>query len=94
MGKAKLLVFHPALAPYRIDFFNAINEVYNASFYFNLLNVSDQKFDQDALQKKCTFKSNYILSGFEWFGRSFRLGIISIIKKENPDILLNFNGID
>jgi glycosyltransferase involved in cell wall biosynthesis len=88
MRNAKLLVFHPALAPYRVDFFNAINEVYNASFYFNLQNVPDQKFDQQALQKKCTFKSNYILSGFELFGRSFRSGIIPIIKKEKPDIII------
>lgn len=84
----KILVFHPALAPYRVDFFNKINEKFDASFYFNLLNVSDQKFDQEVLQKKCLFKPNYILTGFELLGRSFRWGIIPIIKKENPDIIL------
>lgn len=86
--KKKILIFHPALAPYRIDFFNKIVANYDASFYFNLLNVSDQKFDQEELKKKCKFKPKYNLKGFELFGRSFRFGIISIIKKENPAIIL------
>lgn len=88
MKKRKLLIFHPALAPYRIDFFNMINDKFNASFYFNLINVSDQKFDQEALKGKCTFKSNYLLNGIELFGRSFRTGIVSIIIKEDPEIIL------
>lgn len=86
--RKKILIFHPALAPYRVNFFNMINDLFDASFYFNLLNVSDQKFNQEVLQKKCKFKSNYLLTGFELFGRSFRSGIIPIIKKENPDIIL------
>lgn len=86
--KEKILIFHPALAPYRVDFFNAINEAFKASFYFNLTNVLDQKFDQESLKKKCTFNFRYLLNGFELFGRSFRSGIVTIIRKENPDIIL------
>ena len=88
MMKRKLLIFHPALAPYRIDFFNAIDRAYDSSFYFYLKNVSDQKFDQDSQKKKCTFQCNYLLNGFELFGRSFRSGIFSIIRKRNPEIIL------
>lgn len=84
----KILVFHPALAPYRVDFFNALNNAFNANFYFNLKNAKSQKFDQEALKKKSEFNSNYLEKGFELFGRSFRFGVISIIEKWNPDIIL------
>lgn len=84
----KVLVFHPALAPYRVDFFNALNDEFDAAFYFNLPNVADQKFDQEMLTKKCNFKLNFIQNGFEFFGRSFRFGIIGILQKEKPDIIL------
>ncbi|WP_340915403.1 glycosyltransferase [Polaribacter butkevichii] len=83
----KALIFHPALAPYRVDFFNSLNDFYSTSFYFSLKNVSDQKFDQENLKSLCNFKCNYISNGFEILGRSIRTGIFSIIKKESPDII-------
>jgi glycosyltransferase involved in cell wall biosynthesis len=88
MNKKKLLVIHPALAPYRVDFFNSLAQKFESVFYFNLTNVADQKFNQDVLKKECNFKCNYLSSGFEAFGRSFRFGTSSIIKKESPDIVL------
>ncbi|MEY3501481.1 MAG: N-acetylgalactosamine-N, N-diacetylbacillosaminyl-diphospho-undecaprenol [Bacteroidota bacterium] len=84
----KILIFHPALAPYRVDFFNEINTAFDSSFYFNLLNVKDQKFNQEELIEKCNFNLNYLSNGFEFFGRSFRFGIIKILRKEKPDIVL------
>ncbi|MDP4289949.1 MAG: glycosyltransferase family 4 protein [Bacteroidota bacterium] len=87
-AKKKLLVFHMALAPYRVDFFNALDKEFDASFYFSLSNVPDQDFDQDVIKKKCTFKSNYLSKGVELFGRSFIAGVHGIIKKEQPDIIL------
>jgi len=86
--KQTILVFHPALAPYRVDFFNALHRAFDAHFYFNLANVSDQKFDQDDLKSKSEFSSNYLQKGFEFKGRSFRTGAISAIKKHKPDIIL------
>ncbi|MDC8001199.1 glycosyltransferase [Aequorivita todarodis] len=86
--KQTILIFHPALAPYRVDFFNALHRAFNAHFYFNLLNVSDQKFDQDDLKGKSEFSSNYLQKGFEFMGKSFRTGAISAIKKHKPDIIL------
>jgi glycosyltransferase involved in cell wall biosynthesis len=83
----KILVFHPALAPYRVDFFNALNNYFEASFYFSLKNVSDQKFNQENLKSLCNFNCKYISTGFEFLGRSFRFGIIKIIKLEKPDII-------
>lgn len=86
--KKKIVVFHPALAPYRVDFFNAINDFFDAAFYFNLTNVPNQKFDQEKLIRKCNFKLKYILNGFDVFGRSFRFGVLKILSKEKPDIVL------
>ncbi|ASO07977.1 glycosyltransferase [Arenibacter algicola] len=86
--KQRILVFHPALAPYRVDFFNAVHHSFNAQFYFNLANVSDQKFDQENLKQRCDFTCNYLDKGFEVGGRSFRLGLIAAIIKHKPDIIL------
>ena len=86
--KKKVLIFHPALAPYRIDFFNALEKKFNTSFYFNFINVSDQKFDQELLRSKSLFKINYLTKGFEFLDRSFRFGILKIIKTENPTIVI------
>jgi len=86
--KKKILIFHSALAPYRVDFFNALDKEFNASFYFSLTNLPDQKFDQDAIRKKCTFINNYLPNGIDIFGYLIRTGIIAIIKKEKPDIIL------
>lgn len=86
--KKKILVFHPALAPYRVDFFNAINAAFNTVFYFNLTNVADQKFDQEKLAEKCNFRMNFIQNGFDFFGRSFRFGIIKRLRKEKPGVVL------
>ncbi|MCB0467311.1 MAG: glycosyltransferase [Aequorivita sp.] len=87
-AKQTILIFHPALAPYRVDFFNALYRTFNAHFYFNLANVSDQKFDQDDLKSKSEFSPNYLQKGFEFKGKSFRTGAISAIKKHKPDIVL------
>lgn len=86
--KQTILIFHPALAPYRVDFFNALHRAFDAHFYFNLMNVSDQKFDQEDLKSVSEFSSNYLQKGFEFKGKSFRTGAISAIKKHNPDIIL------
>ena len=49
--KKKLIVFHPAIAPYRVDFFNSIDEIFDAKFYFEFDNALEQTFDQKRLQE-------------------------------------------
>jgi len=84
----RLLVFHPALAPYRIDFFNYLDEHFDAQFYFSTTNLRNQKFDQATLRKRCTFEVNILKNGFELGGRLLHTGIISLIRKASPDIVL------
>lgn len=86
--KKKILIFHPALAPYRVDFLNRLSENFDIMLYFNHRNVTDQNFDQEMLISLCTFKMNYLDKGIEFFGRSIRFDALSILKKEKPDIVL------
>lgn len=48
--KKKLVVFHPAIAPYRVDFFNSLNKEFDAIFYFEFGDVLEQSFAQDELR--------------------------------------------
>lgn len=86
--KKKLVVFHPALAPYRIDFFNGLSEIYDASFYFSTDNLKDQKFDQERLRAKCNFEFRLLRYGFELGKRSLRFGILNKINKHKADIII------
>lgn len=86
--KKKILVFHPGLAPYRVDFFNAISKVFDVSFYSYLLNPKEQNFNQEILKKNCQFDINYLSNGFEICERSVRFNIIGLIRKKRPDIIL------
>lgn len=87
--KKKLLVFHPALAPYRIDFFNFLAENFDASFYFSRENLVTQKFDQQKLKAQCNFEINILPHGFDIGVRVVRLGVMKIIKKLSPEIILS-----
>lgn len=86
--KKKLLVFHPALAPYRIDFFNRLSDEFDALFYFEADNVKDQNFDQKHLRRISKFNFNLLKSGLEIGNKNLRFAIFKILNKYNPDIVL------
>lgn len=82
----KLVVFHPALAPYRIDFFNSLHESFNASFFFLHKDGLEQSFDQDVLKSKIHFYPVYVSAGFLKL-KNLRLEAISILRREKPQIV-------
>lgn len=86
--KKKILVFHPALVPYRVDFFNSLNRVFISSFYFKFSNALTQEFDQDDLRKRCDFICYYLDNGIEILGKTFRRGILSKVRVTKPNIVL------
>jgi len=88
MTKNKLLLFHPALAPYRIDFFNELNSYFETTIYFNYGNVRDQKFNQSRLLEKLDFAPKYLSKGFTIKGRSIRFGVLLKMIKTNPDVII------
>ncbi len=85
--KKKLLVFHQALAPYRIDLFNTLNTNFNLQLYFIEKQVSNQAFDQEALKKQLNFTPFYLDKGLKLGKRKIKYGLHTLIKKFNPDIV-------
>jgi glycosyltransferase involved in cell wall biosynthesis len=88
-NRKKLIVFHPALAPYRIDILNSFYKYFDTKFYFSNKNLMNQKFDQTELKKQVNFECNYLKIGFNFRGRSFRFDIPFIILKNKPDLVLS-----
>lgn len=86
----KVLVFHPALAPYRVDFFNRLAEKVDLTVVFLMENLESQKFDQDALRARCRFRFRYLTRGFSLKGRQFRFGGMRIVRDVRPDVVISY----
>lgn len=90
MKKKKVLIFHPHLAPYRIDQFNSLNELYELEVVFLFDNLFYYKMDQSKLLSKSFFKTSFLLKGPRYKWRVFRFGMLRKIKEMNPDIILGY----
>lgn len=88
--KKKLLIIHPALAPYRIDQFNAVSRLFDLEVVFIFGNVWNHKFDQSKLLSQLIFKVSFLLKGPRHKGRVFRFGMYKTIRKVNPDVVLGY----
>lgn len=60
MGKKKLLVFHPTIAPYRIDFFNDLYQSFDTNICLQYKNLKSQKFDYDTIRNQFAFTPTYM----------------------------------
>ncbi len=90
MMKPKLLVFHKALAPYRIDLFNGLNEAFDTDIYFFRKNLQSQQFDLNRLLEQLNFTPKFLTKGFELHhkGRMIRFGYLQKIIRHRPNIIL------
>lgn len=88
MSKRKLLIFHPALAPYRVDFFNALGRLYCCKIFFLTHNNANQSFNQEALLANVSFEYEYLDKHWVVLKRNINLGYWNAIKAFNPDIVL------
>jgi glycosyltransferase involved in cell wall biosynthesis len=88
--KQRLLIFHPALAPYRIDQFNLLNELFDFKVVFLMENLLNFNMDQQKLREVCQFEFSFLLKGMLFKRRLFRFGMLREIKKTNPDIIMGF----
>jgi glycosyltransferase involved in cell wall biosynthesis len=88
--KKKMLIFHPALAPYRIDQFNALNQIYELKVVFIFENLQNNKFDQHKLLSLLQFEYAFLLKGLFYKNRGIRFGILKTIKKFKPDIICGY----
>lgn len=84
---AKTIIIHPAIAPYRIDFFNSLHNFFATSIYIEHKDVLEQKFDKKFIDDQLTFTPLYLRPGL--FGiKNLRLEVLSILYREKPDIVL------
>ena len=87
----KVLCIHPALAPYRLDFFNLLAERVDLEVAFVHKNAINQKFDQGKLLSNARFRFRY-LKGFDIRGRNVRFGIGRLIREIQPDVVLGYEA--
>lgn len=83
----KALIFYTYLPPWRIDIFNYLETIYDLRIYFTLPKEDGFIYNQSDLIKKLKAKSYFLTSGFKMFGLNFRFGLLSILRKEKPQIV-------
>jgi len=89
-GKPKMLIFHPVIAPYRIDQFNSLSKLFDLEVVFLFKKFWNFNLDQQHLIKDCQFKFSYLLKGPRHKGRLFRFGMYRKIREVKPDIIVGY----
>ncbi len=89
MMKKKILIFHPELAPYRVDFFNKLASCYDVYICFLYRNVVSQSFNQSRLQSLLHVKNTYLVNGFKIFARPVRFGLLKRIMSFSPHVVVS-----
>ena len=84
----RVLVFHPALAPYRIDLFNALSEVYTVRIVFLNRDVQYQSYNQTKLLKSLLAEYGYLEKKLNIFERQIHYGISAETRSFRPDIIV------
>ena len=88
----RILCFHPALAPYRVDFFNLLAEKVDLKILFLRHNLITQKFDQEALRGELKCWHGELTRGFDIRQRTFRFGVLRAIRKESPEVVFSYEA--
>ena len=83
--KKKLLIFHPTIAPYRIDFFNRLSQEFDTRICLQYWNLKDQKFDYQKIFDQFEFQPFYLPEGSTW---KLCQAIKRQIKEFKPDLVI------
>lgn len=81
----KIVIFHPAVAPYRVDLFNDIAKTFDASFFFD---VKFDLFDYAKIEEKLNFSFKYLKPLFSFRGKQLCRGYLSALKRNKPELVL------
>lgn len=84
----RLLIFHRAIAPYRIDFFNWLSENFCTRICLQYRNLLSQHFDYDKIESQFVFKPVYLKILFRLKGRVINTGYWKHLKEFDPEIVL------
>lgn len=85
----KILVLHPALTPYRVDFFNALAERVELHVVFLQENAKSQTFNTSQLKNLCHFDHEWLIDGFQVGSMYFRFGLDKLLRRFKPDIIIS-----
>ncbi len=83
----KMLVIHRALAPYRIDLFNALYQHYGCDIYFEEGSAENHTFQNQVLQERIHFPYRFLKSGRGGI-KNLRTEILSIAEQGQYSIVL------
>lgn len=83
----KVLVIHPALAPYRLDIFNALSMMSELKLALLKPNCVSQEFDQKELLSKLSVEPVFLSKRLTIIGRDIPSGIGALVKQASPDIV-------
>ena len=84
----RLLVFHPALAPYRVDFFNGLARLFELKVVFQARNLTSQKFDQEKMAELVRFDFDFMKHTRVSSRRKLSLGYARYIREFHPDVVV------
>ena len=73
-NRKRILIFQPAIAPYRIDFFNELHDRLGAKLILYRDNPEDQEFDKSNTFGKLHFKPGFFSKSLRLFGRDYYIG--------------------
>ena len=89
--KNRILIFHPYLAPYRIDLYNRLSEKYD--IYVLLTGSKDEiktlGFNLDLVNSQAKFKFKYITDGLRVGRHLISSVFFKTINEFNPDIIIS-----
>lgn len=88
IARPRVLIFHQALAPYRVDLFNALATRLELRIVFLRENVPYQSYDQAALRARLRADHRFLGKGFSVLGRDFRFGVAREIAQFEPDVVV------
>ncbi len=86
--KKKLLIFHPTIAPYRVDFFNDLSKAFDTRICLRYQNLRSQTFDYNKIASQFVFSPIYQKELFKIGKRGFSNGFWKNLNIHNPDIVL------
>lgn len=85
MSKKRLLIFHPTIAPYRIDFFNDLYKSFETRICLRYRNLKSQNFNYDKIASQFAFDPIYQNSDVKGYSCKFYW---KNLDEFNPDVVM------
>ena len=83
----RMIIFHPAIAPYRVDFFNELYGWLGAKICLYRDHLKSQGFSTEDTSAKLKFKPDYFRH-FSFVGHDFYIGHMKRLIAYRPDIVI------